>query len=311
MTGATPRPMAGPRDQGRHAAPAPPPPRPTRGITRGQKGPPQPTPPPRTDPGAGEGAAPPPPPPPHPPQQGRHRRGPPPPQGRGGAPPSGGTATGPAPANPHRRAGATRTTEQEGGRAPHDPPVTTTRSEVTEGGCQVRWGPQGGGPRAAPHPPHHGAALQPRPQARAGRERTGDAERARKEYHRPPPGTRAGRPRRDTPPPPPAPPPARRPLGPRPPPPEAEGTDPPAREGSRRVTRPDAPAAGSNGGREERVGPRLRTGTPRRSCPEKPGGREPEWYGWPRPPWTARRQGTPALLPTRGKRPRNPLTTDR
>ena len=113
------------------------------------------------------------------------------------------------------------------------------------------------------------------------------------------------------PPPPPAPPPARRPQGPRPPPPEAEGTDPPAREGGRGVTRPDAPAAGSSGGREEHVGPRLRTGTPRRSCPEKPGGREPEWYGWPRPPWTARRQGTPALLPTRGKRPRNPLTTDR
>ena len=113
------------------------------------------------------------------------------------------------------------------------------------------------------------------------------------------------------PPPPPAPPPARRPQGPPPPPPEAEGTDPPAREGSRGVTRPDAPAAGSNGGREEHVGPRLRTGTPGGSCPEKPGGREPEWYGWPRPPWTARRQGTPALLPTRGKRPRNPLTTDR
>ena len=191
--------------------PPPPPPRPTRGIARGPKGPPQPTPPPRTDPGAGEEAAPPPP-PPHPPQQGSHRRGPPPPQGRGGGPPlrgNGGamraTAAGPAPANPHRRAGATRTTEQEGGRAPHDPPVTTARSEVTEGGYQVRWGPQGGGPRAAPHPPHPGAALQPRPQARAGRERTGDTERARKEYHRPPPGTRAGRPRRDTPPPPPPP----------------------------------------------------------------------------------------------------------
>ena len=93
MKGATPWPMAGPRDQGRHAAPAPPP-QPARGIVRGPKGPPQPTPPPRTDPGAGEKAAPPPPPPPpaHPPQQGSHRRGPPPPQGRGGAPPSGGTA---------------------------------------------------------------------------------------------------------------------------------------------------------------------------------------------------------------------------
>ena len=28
------------------------------------------------------------------------------------------------------------------------------------------------------------------------------------------------------------------------------------------MTRPDVPAAGSNGGREEQVGPRLRTGTP-------------------------------------------------
>ena len=51
------------------------------------------------------------------------------------------------------------------------------------------------------------------------------------------------------------------------------------------MTRPPAPAAGSNGGREEQVGPRLRTGTPRRWYPEKPGGRKPEWYGGPRPPW--------------------------
>ena len=316
--GATPWPMAGPRDQGRHAAPAPPPHGRREASPGGQRAPPNPPPPPPHRPGGGQGGGPPPPPPPPPTAAGEPQARPSAPPGPGGRPPlrgNGGamraTAAGPAPANPHRRAGATRTTEQEGGRAPHDPPVTTARSEVTEGGCQVRWGPQGGGPRAAPHPPHPGAALQPRPQARAGRERTGDAERARKEYHRPPPGTRAGRPRRDTPPPPPAPPPARQPQGPRPPPPEAEGTDPPAREGSRSVTRPDAPAAGSNGGREEQVGPRLRTGTPRRSCPEKPGGREPEWYGWPRPPWTARRQGTPALLPTRGKRPRNPLTTDR
>ena len=46
------------------------------------------------------------------------------------------TAAGPAPANPHRRAGATRTTEKEGGRAPRDPPVTTAHSEVTEGGLR-------------------------------------------------------------------------------------------------------------------------------------------------------------------------------
>ena len=131
-----------------------------------QRAPPNPPPPPHTDPRAGGGAAPPPP-PPRPPQLGSHRRGPPPPQGRGGAPPlrrNGdavrATAAGPAPANPQGRAGATRTTEQEGGCAPHDPPVTTAHSEVTGGGFRVRWGPQGSGPRAAPHPPHPGAALQ-------------------------------------------------------------------------------------------------------------------------------------------------------
>ena len=161
-------------------------------------------------------------------------------------------------------------------------------------------GPQRGGPRAAPHPPTTGRHFSP------DRKRApeGSAPATRREPGSSTTGRRLEREqggRGATPPPPPAPPPAHRPQGPRPPPPEAEGTDLPAREGSRGVTRPDAPAAGSNGGREEHVGPRLRTGTPRRSCPEKPGGREPEWYGWPRPPWTARRQGTPALLPTRGK----------
>ena len=136
----------------------------------------------------------------------------------------GGTAAGPAPANPHRRAGATRTTEQEGGRAPQDPLVTTAHSGMT-GGVQVCWSP-----REAVHvppltPPHPGAALQPRPHAHSRRERAGDTEGARMEYRRPPPGRRAGRPRRDTPPP--APPPARQPRGPRPPPPEAGGMVPP------------------------------------------------------------------------------------
>ena len=154
------------------------------------------------------GGRPPQPPPPAPTTAGEPQARPSTPPGPGGRPPlkrNGdairATAAGPAPANPHRRAGATRTTEQEGGCAPHDPPVTTAHSEVTEGWFQVRWGPQGGGPRAAPHPPQPGAALQPRPRARAGRERAGDTERARKEYRRPPPGTRAGRPRRATPPP--------------------------------------------------------------------------------------------------------------
>ena len=218
---------------------------------QGAKGPPSTHPPPRTDPRAGGEAAPPPPPP-----RTHHSRGAtdaalrPPLRGNGGAMRA--TAAGPAPTNPHRRAGATHTTEQEGGRAPHDPPVTTARSEVTEGGVQVRWGPQGGGPRAAPHPPHPGAALQPRPHARAGRERTGDTERARREYHRPPPGARAGRPRRDTPPP--APPPARQPRGPRPPPPEAEGTDPPRPRGEPECDPPPRPS------RRLKWGPRRASG---------------------------------------------------
>ena len=271
----------------------PPPPPADRRDCQGTKGPPPlPPAPSHTGPRAGWGA---PPPPPHPPQLGSHRRGPPPPQGRGGAPPlkrNGeavrATAAGPAPANPHRRAGAMRTTEQVGGRAPHDPPVTTAHSEVTEGGFRSAGAP-GGAVHGPPlTPPHPGAALQPRPHARAGRERAGDTERASKEYRRPPPGTRAGRPRRDTPPPPP-----RRPAsrgGPGPHPPRQGGWAPPAREGSRSVTRPPAPAAGSHGGREEQAGPRLRTGTPHRSYPEKPGEHEPEWYGGPRPPWTAQRQ---------------------
>ena len=56
------------------------------------------------------------------------------------------------------------------------------------------------------------------------------------------------------------------------------------------MTRPPAPAAGPQGGREEQAGPRLRTGTPHRSYPERLGEHEPEWYGGPRPPWTAQRQ---------------------
>ena len=193
---------------GARTAKPPPPPLADRRHRQGTKGPPPlPPPPSHTGPRAGGGAAPPPP-PPHPPQLGSHRRGPPPPQGRGGAPThrrNGDTvretAAGPTPANPRRRAGATRTTEHEGGRAPHDPPVTTAHSEATEGGFAGQLGPPGERSTGRPSPPPHpGAALQPRPHARAGRERASDTERARKGYRRPPPGTRAGRPRRDTPP---------------------------------------------------------------------------------------------------------------
>ena len=93
-------------------------------------------------------------------------------------------------------------------------------------------------------PPYPGAALRPRPQAHAGRERADDTRGARIEYRRPPPRRGAGRPRRDTPPPP-APPPARKPRGPLPPPPEARGMVPPPPErgaGARPAPPPQPPA---------------------------------------------------------------------
>ena len=213
----------------------PPPPLADRRHRQGTEGPPHSPPPPATQARERAGGRPPTPPPPHPPQLGSHRRGPPPPQGRGGAPTHRrngdtvrATAAGPAPANPHRRAGATRTTEHEGGRAPHDPPVTTAYSEGTEGGFAGQLGPPGERSTGRPSPPPHpGAALQPRPHARAGRERASDTKRARKGYRRPPPGTRAGRPRRDTPP-------EARGMGP-PHPREEPECDPPPRS-SRRPT---------------------------------------------------------------------------
>ena len=150
-----------------------------------------------------------------------------------------------------------------------------------------------GAPGGAVHgplltPPYPGAALRPRPHAHAGRECADDTRGARIEYRRPPPRRGAGRPRRD---PPPTPPPARKPRGPRPPPPEAGRLVPsPARERSRSATRPPAQAAGSHGGRGEQASPRQRARTPHRSRPEKAGEHEPEWYGGPRPPWTARHE---------------------
>ena len=158
---------ASPGDQ--RAPPTPPPP-PTQARERAGGRPPQP-PPPRTHLSWGAtGAA---------------LR---PPRARGGAPPLRrncdavrATAARPAPANPQRRAGATRSTEQEGGRAPHEPPVTTAHSEVTEGGFRSAGAP-GGAVHGPPlTPPHPGEAPQPRPHARAGKERAGDTERARKE----------------------------------------------------------------------------------------------------------------------------------
>ena len=272
-----PWPMTGPRGRDRQAAP--PPPLADRRHRQGTEGPPPLPPPPLPHrPESGRGGGPLTPPPPHPPKLGSHRRGPPPPQGRRGAPSHRrngdtvrATAAGPAPANPHRRAGATRTTEHEGGRAPHDPPVTAAHSEGTEGGFAGQLGPQGSGPRAAPHPPPpRGGTSAPTACAPEG-----SAPATRREPER---GTAGRRPERE--------------RGGRgaTPPPRQGGWAPPTREGSRSVTRPPAPAAGPHGGREEQAGPRLRTGTPHRSYPEKPGEHEPEWYGGPRPPWTAQRQ---------------------
>ena len=244
---------------------------------QGTEGPPPLPPPPPTQ--AREWAGWRPPPPPHPPQLGSHRRGPPPPQGRGGAPTHRrngdtvrATAAGPAPANPHRRAGATRATEHEGGRAPHDPPITTAHLEGTEGGFAGQLGPPGERSTGRPSPP-------PTPGRHFSPDRTrapeGSAPATRREPER---GTAGSRPERE-----------RRGRGATTPPRQG-GWAPPTREGSRSVTRPPAPAAGPHGGREEQAGPRLRTGTPHRSYPEKLGEHEPEWYGGPRPPWTAQRQ---------------------
>ena len=167
-----PWPMAGPQGRDRQAA-LPPPPLfwPTGGIARGPKDPPHSPPPPPSHTGPrASGAAPPPPPPPAPTPAGEPQARPSAPQGRGGAPTHRrngdtvrATAAGPAPTNPHRRAGATRTTEHEGGR--HSP-LRGDRGGV----CR-----SAGAPRGAVHgppltPPRPGAALQPRPHARAGGE---------------------------------------------------------------------------------------------------------------------------------------------
>ena len=200
--------------------------------------------------------------------------------------------------SPHQRAGATRgpslgaahggAPEQYGGRAPHDPPMTTAHSGGAEGGFTSAGAP-GGAVHGPPlTPPHPGAAPRPRPHAHAGGECANDTRGARMENCGPPPRGGAGRPRRD--PPPPAPPPARKPRGPRPPPPEAGRMvpPPPARERTPSAARPPAPAANSHGNRGEQASPRQRARTPHRSCTVKAGEHEPEWHGGPRPPWTER-----------------------
>ena len=141
---------------------------PTGGIARGPKAPPHSPPPPPTQARERAGWQPPPPPPPAPTPAGEPQARPSAPTHRRNGDTVRATAAGPAPANPHRRAGATRTTEHEGGRAPHDPPVTTAHSEGTEGGFAGQLGPPGerSTGRPSPPPPRGGTSA---PTARARR----------------------------------------------------------------------------------------------------------------------------------------------
>ena len=196
----------GARTRARRFPPPSPPPPPPAPLTRRRPTGPRPTPtaaqqPPRHEytPGGarrgqqkagrrltgrgGGGAAPPPPAPPHPPQvrEPQERpsappepRGRPPPRrdrdagggggGRGWICSRGGRGRG---ASPHQRVGATRATEQYGGRAPHDPPVTTAHSGRAEGGFR-----SAGAPRGAVHgpplttPPARGGTATPTARAR-------------------------------------------------------------------------------------------------------------------------------------------------
>ena len=157
-------------------------------------------------------------------------------------------------ASPHQRAGATRgpsmgaahggAPEQYGGRAPHDPPMTTAHSGRAEGGFGSAGAPGGvvhGPPLIPPHP---GAAPRPRPHAHAGGKCTDGTRGARMGYRGPPPRGGAGRPRRD-----PLPHPPHRPAsrgGPSPHPPRQGGWSPlppPKRgAGARPPPQPQLPA---------------------------------------------------------------------
>ena len=130
-------------------------------------------------------------------------------------------------ASPHQCAGATRgpslgaahgaAPEQYGGRAPHDPPMTTAHSGRAEGGFRSAGAP-GGAVHGPPLiPPHPGAAPRPRPHAHAGGECADGTRGARIGDRRPPPRGGAGRPRRDPPPQPPHRPASRECPGPHPP----------------------------------------------------------------------------------------------
>ena len=228
--------------------PPPPPPWPSGGVARGPKGPPHSPPPLPHRPESGRGGGPPTPPPPAPTPAGEPQARPSAPPGPGGRPPPRrdgdavrATAAGPAPANPQRRVGATRTTEQEGGRAPHDPPVTTAHSGMTEGGFRSAGAPGGavhGPPLTPPTPGRHFSPDRTRtPEGNAPATRRGPGWST---AGRRPEGEQGGR--GATPPPPPAPPPARQPRGPRPPPPEAGGMVSPRPRGEPECDPPPRPS---------------------------------------------------------------------
>ena len=170
--------------------------------------------------------------------------------------------------------------EQYGGRAPHDPPMTTANSGRAEGGFRSAGAP-GGAVHGPPLiSPHSGAAPQPQPHAHAGGECADDTRGARMGNCVPPPRGRAGRPRRDPPPHPPHRPASR--GGPGPQPPRQGGWSPlplPERGAGARPAPPDAAQiAPSEGGR-------ARTGV--------------VWGDTP--PMDRTTPVTPALLPAQGR----------
>ena len=158
-------------------------------------------------------------------------------------------------ASPHQRAGATRgpslgeahggAPEQYGGRAPHDPPMTTAHSGRAEGGFRSAGAPGGAVHGPLLIPPHPGAAPRPRPHAHAGGECADGTRGAKMGYRGPPARGGAGRPRRDPPPPHPPHRPASR-GGPGPHPPRQGGWSPlppPERGAGARPAPPPQPPA--------------------------------------------------------------------
>ena len=284
--------------------------------------------------GRGGGPPSPPPPPPPPPSLGATGAALRPPGAEGTPPAPEGTATrrggcgwtcklrAPAPpaacsprgrgrrVSPHQRAGATRAPslgaahggapEQYGGRALHDPPVTTAHSGRAEGGFR-----SAGAPRGAVHgppltPPHPGAAPRPRPHAHAGVECADDTRGARIEYRRPRPRRGAGRPRRD--PSPPTPPTGPQAAGAPAPTPRGRGDGPPPR-----------PREEPERGPPPRPSRRLPQGPRRTSGPAptrqdaaqiapREGGRARTGMVWGiTPPMDSTTPATPALLPSQGR----------